>query len=498
VAQICLSLTGRSIAEDLSVLERYRGLIDLVELRADYLEASEMLHLRSFPERAGLPCILTVRRRVDGGVFEAGEGVRLVMIAKGLTHARTELGSNFAFVDLESDFRVPAIEEVCRIFGTRVIRSIKCLKKGIEGFDEAWAAVSSEADEIPKIVVTCEGASELAGLARWSEKLPPRDRIIVGVGPYGFPTRVLAEKLGSYLVYTSALNAGLPSASPGHTDPKTLLDLYRFREIGKRTKVYGLAGGPAVITSRAPEVHNAAFGKAGIDAVYLPFPSKDADSFIDVAEAMGVQGASVSVPLKEDILDRLATITDEARSIGACNTIHLEAEGWSGFNTDAIAFERDLRDFLGREDLEGLRVTLLGAGGAAHAVAHVLSRLGASGLVLNRTLGKARSLAKAYGFVWSTNEERSHDLVVDHADLIINATALGMEGGEPGDPLEWYEFSGRERVYDLIYRPDRTVFLRRAEAAGCQVRNGWGMLRFQAAEQFRIWTGLEPPSIYFE
>ncbi len=109
MAQICLSLTGRSIAEDLAVLDRYRGQVDIVELRADFLEASEMLHLRSFPERAGLPCILTVRRRMDGGAFESGEGVRLVMMAKGLTHARTDLGSNFAYVDLESDFHVPCL-----------------------------------------------------------------------------------------------------------------------------------------------------------------------------------------------------------------------------------------------------------------------------------------------------------------------------------------------------------------------------------------------------
>ncbi|MDA8411460.1 MAG: type I 3-dehydroquinate dehydratase, partial [Treponema sp.] len=75
MARICLSLTGRTIAEDLAVLDLYRGQIDLVELRADFLEMGEMLHLRAFPERAGLPCILTVRRKVDGGSFQEGEGV---------------------------------------------------------------------------------------------------------------------------------------------------------------------------------------------------------------------------------------------------------------------------------------------------------------------------------------------------------------------------------------------------------------------------------------
>ena len=73
-----------------------------------------------------------------------------------------------------------------------------------------------------------------------------------------------------------------------------------------------------------------------------------------------------------------------------------------------------------------------------------------------------------------------------------------MDGGEPGDPLEWYEFTGREAVFDLVYRPERTVFLTRAKAAGARVTNGWPMLRYQAAEQFRIWTGREPPAIYYQ
>jgi 3-dehydroquinate dehydratase/shikimate dehydrogenase len=73
-----------------------------------------------------------------------------------------------------------------------------------------------------------------------------------------------------------------------------------------------------------------------------------------------------------------------------------------------------------------------------------------------------------------------------------------MEGGQQGDPLEWYEFSGREAVFDLIYRPERTALLARARAAGARVMNGWSMLRYQAAEQYRIWTGKEPPAVYYQ
>jgi 3-dehydroquinate dehydratase/shikimate dehydrogenase len=469
-----------------------------VEIRADYLAASELVELRSIPERAGLPCILTVRRRMDGGTFGEGEGVRLVMMAKGLAYASPDSRSNFAYVDLETDFRVPAIEEACRIFGTRIIRSIHLSKVGLIGLDAAWDAASDEPDEIPRIAVSCEGAVDLARLLSWAATLPKRDRIVEGVGGFGFPSRILAARMGSFLVYTSALEAGMPIAAPGHIDPSALVEVYRFRDLRSETSVYALTGGLSVTQSRSPELHNAAFIGCGMDAVYVPFPAADIESFLSAADTAGVLGASITVPHKESVLPFLSVATDETRKIGACNTIVRREDGWHGYNTDAIGFERDLARFLQGRDLSGLRVTLVGAGGAARAIASVLSRLGVSGLVLNRTLSKARSLARSYGFAWALNDERANEIVVDHSDLIINASTMGMEGGPQGDPLDWYEFSGREMVYDIIYKPDRTAFLRRAHDAGCRISNGWGMLRFQAAEQFRIWTGIEPPSVYFD
>lgn len=499
MARICLSLTGRTIDEDLAVLDLYRGQVDLVELRADYLIMGEMLELRTFPERAGLPCILTTRRKVDGGVFDEGEGVRLVMMAKGLTHARTDTSANFAYVDLESDFRVAAVEEACRIFGTRVIRSRHFLDGVPEDLDAVWEELSADPEEVPKIAAYCRDAAELARLASWARGLPNREKIIIGMGPFGFPSRIMAERLGSSFVFTSAIAAGLAGAAPGHLDPAALLDTYHFRRVGIATRAFALAGAASCLGSKSPQLHNAAFSRVGLDAVFFPLPAEDARGFLAAAEALGVEGAAVTVPHKEDILPLLISVSEEAAAVGAVNTIiRSKAGGWMGHNTDTMGFERALREFLGRTDLSGMRVTLLGAGGAARAVACVLARMGATGLVLNRTLTKARALARRHDFAWACNDERALDLVLDHSDLIVNATSIGMTGEEEGDPLEWYEFTGRETVYDLIYFPERTTLLRRAKEAGCVISNGLGMLRHQAAEQFRIWTGLEPPSDYFE
>ncbi|MDA8426818.1 MAG: type I 3-dehydroquinate dehydratase [Treponema sp.] len=496
---VCLTLTGRTIAEDLAVLQRYRGMIDIAELRVDLLDPGEIFRIRDFPGLAGLPCVLTLRRRVDGGAFEDGEGVRLVLIAKALAYASPDRLANYAYVDLEQDFHVPAVEEACRTFGTRIIRSRHFPSQMPDDLDAVWRELTDSHEEIPKLAVAIRNARDLSRLYSWSAGLGGGERVIVGMGDFGVPSRILAARFGSGITYTSALAAGQEGGAPGHLDPETMQASYRFREIGTATQIYGLAGGKMVVHSRSPQLHNGAFRAAGIDAVYLPLPAENIDDFMVCAETLNLRGAAVTVPLKETILSKLAWQSPEVEDIGACNTIVRRPQGdWAGYNTDAQAFERSLLEFMGRSDLKGLRVTIVGAGGAAKSVVHVVARLGATALILNRTPITAKNLAKRYGFAWGGCDERSSDLIADHADLIIQASSVGMEGAIAGDPLDWYDFRGREAVFDLIYRPERTALLERAAAAGCRVCNGWSMLRYQAAVQFRIWTGQEPPRLYFE
>lgn len=496
MSAICLSLTGKTIAEDLAALERYRDKVDLVELRVDWLNPEEQFLVRNFPSLAGLPVILTVRRRSDCGVFDEGEGVRLVIIAKALSYARSDNRANFAYVDLEDDFHVPAIEDTCRIFGTRIIRSHHDPDRIPASIDRIWGDLCQEPGVIPKLAVTPRSSAELASLITWTKTLAPRERIIVGMGDFGYPTRIMAAHLGSTFSYSSPLQAGMPMAAPGHLDPDNFISIYREKEVTRKTAIYALAGGRSITGSRSPALHNGAFRSAGIDAVYIPFPSDSAAGFLAAIEASGARGAAVTVPYKEEIIPLLESASSDVEVIGACNTIKRTATGWEGFNTDINGFERSLLEFLGRQRLDGVRATLVGAGGAAKAVAAVLSRNGASGLILNRSIAKARSLAQKHGFLWGPVDDRSLDLITEYSDLIIQSTSVGMAGGSPGDPLEWYDFNGREAVFDLIYKPERTQFLERAARSGCRVCNGYAMLCYQAAEQFRIWVGGQPPADY--
>ncbi|HPE35865.1 MAG TPA: shikimate dehydrogenase [Spirochaetales bacterium] len=491
--KICLCLTGPTIEKNLEALDRYRKVVDLVELRADFLEPQEMFRIRSFPEKAGLPTILTVRRLQDGGRFDQGEGVRLVIIAKGLAFADQDKRKNFAYVDIEHDLQIPAIQEAARIFGTKVIRSIHCRDGVPANLPELWSSLSSSPFEIPKLAAHARGIEDTERLFRFFGSLETGERIVTGMGDYGFCTRILPERLGSMLVYASATGAGLKPGAPGQLDPDVLRKQYRLGSDDASVDLYGILGSPSVLGSLSPHIHNAGFAELGIDARYLPFPADDLDAFMRLAELLDIKGLSVTVPFKERVLSLLGESAMEVAAIGACNTMVRSKAGWAGYNTDAMGFRSALLHFLGRTELKGLRACIVGAGGAARSVAYTLHGLGVEACVINRSLPKAKRLAEEYGFPWAGMTERAVELIESYNDLIVQTTSVGMEGGQPGDPLDWYQFSGGEALFETIYNPAETVLLKRARDSGCRVTNGHTMLLDQAAAQFRLFTGQDYP-----
>lgn len=494
--KICLCLTGTTLAQDLAAVERYRNQIDMVELRADHLEPGELFHIRSFPEKAGLPAILTVRRRSDGGMFDLGEGVRLVTFAKGLAFAESDRSKNFAYVDIEYDFHIPSIQEAARTFGTRIIRSKHCMNGLPADIDKTWRELSARPYEIPKLVVRASGVSDAEAVFALFEGVDRnQERIVVSTGEYGFCTRVLADRLGSMVVYANAIGAGIEPAARGQLEPESLLGTYRVREYTADWDLFGIIGGPSVIHSLSPSIHNQGFMALGLRSLYLPFPSDGIEPSMGLARRLGVKGLSITVPFKEQVLPLLSRKSPEVEAIGACNTAIREGDGWSGYNTDWYGFLTDVRRFLGQDDLSGLRATILGAGGAARAVAYALKTLGAKACVINRSMSKAKHLAEAYGFEWSGTTERAVEMMERYNDLIVQTTSVGLEGGQPGDAVEWYEFSGKEALYETIYSPPETPVMRRAAEAGCRVSNGLGMLKAQAEAQFLLFTGSEYPAI---
>jgi 3-dehydroquinate dehydratase/shikimate dehydrogenase len=494
-----LCLTAKTIDRNLQILNKYRKYADIAELRVDCLTVDERLYIRRFPELAGIPVILTIRRDIDGGHYSGGEGARVKLLANGLAYAKADSRLNFAYVDIEDDFDVPSLEEAARTFGTRIIRSCHNLKGVINDIPGKVKSMQRYGDEIVKVAVTVNSTNDVLRVFRASKECPSKkDKILICMGHYGIYSRILAERFGSFLTYSSALSESETPGAPGQLDVKELSELYRFRKITKNTKVYGLIGYP-LKASVSPWFFNTIFGLENTDSVYAPLPTDSAGDLFALAEEMDIQGISVTVPYKETVLDKLASCSEAVNSIGACNTVYRSPLGWYGDNTDCTGFSDSLLHFLDRKNLKKLKITIIGAGGAARAVASEIHRLGGKALMLNRTTQKAKGIASQYDFRWGGLDNQGIELMSKYSDVIIQTSSVGMEGhaydleNPSEDPLEDYVFSGKEAVMDLIYTPAETPFLRRAAEAGCRTLNGYDMVIRQACLQYACFMGREIP-----
>jgi 3-dehydroquinate dehydratase/shikimate dehydrogenase len=493
VARICLCLTGKTLARDLEVLEKYRKFVDVAELRVDFLDPDERFFIRRFPEMAGVPVILTIRRKIDGGWYVGGEGARITLLSKGLAFADANRRRNFAYVDLEEDLNVPSLEEAARTFGTRIIRSYHNLSGVDADLAGRMRGLNHVGDEIVKAAVMPHSLEDLIQVYRAARETPGLEKILLCMGTFGESTRILADLVGSHLTYTTAKGEpDLPPGAPGQLDPREMADLYRFRSINAGTRLFGITGFPLRATA-SPSFFNAVFTQENIDALYLPFPAESPGAFMRLAEEIGLAGGSVTVPFKEAIVPFLGYRSEEVESIGACNTIVKGSRGWMGYNTDAPGFSDSLLAFIKRKHLKGRRITIIGAGGVARAVAAEVRRLKGKALILNRTVLRARELAGPYRFAWGALDDRGAELMEKYADIIVQTTSVGMEPDIEADPLDLYSFSGNEVVMDVIYKPKMTAFLRRAAAAGCAVLNGYDMFLRQAQYQYSLFFGKEFP-----
>jgi 3-dehydroquinate dehydratase/shikimate dehydrogenase len=483
-SRICLSLTASTLEEDFRLLESRRSYVDLVELRADFLEPAELAYLPTFPKRAGLPVILAIRRRRDGGRWKGEESERRGTLSRALA-------GGYAYVDLEEDLENSALTEAVKGAGGRVFRSFHDLSGVPKRLSERIRNLARGQGEIPKLTVMPKSTGDLPVLVGAYQQLEDDEKILIGMGEFGLFSRILATKLGSFLTYCSV--AGTEQEALGDLDPRKLVQLYRFRKQNRKTFVCGVIGNP-IAHSRSPEFHNRGYEALGLNGVYVPFLVDDVPAFFELAEMLALRGFSVTMPHKRAVLCHLNEQDQSLAQIGACNTVVRRSDGgWYGTNTDVQGFLAPLRAQAPRLMRPGTGATVIGAGGGARSVVYALCSCGIRPLILNRTAEKARTLAEAFGCEWRGLDKEGISRMERNADLIVQATAVGMEPDAEGDPTPEYRFSGSEVVYDLVYQPLMTVFLKRAKLAGCQIVSGLAMLFSQGAAQFKHYTGLEVP-----
>jgi len=252
----------------------------------------------------------------------------------------------------------------------------------------------------------------------------------------------------------------------------------------------------------SPVMHTAALVKLGIDATFEAWPTPPdrlAEAVLKLRSPDHL-GASVTLPHKQAVIALVDSLDDWASEIGAVNCIVNREGKLRGYNTDAGGFIRALREEAAF-DPAGSSVVMIGAGGAARAAAFALRRAGVQRLTIaNRTVARARALGDELrrGRFRPSAIELTRDALADvvpYADLIVNATSVGMSGGAAptASPVSADLISDRALAYDLVYSPPVTPFLREAERAGARAVGGLSMLVYQGVEAFALWTGREPP-----
>lgn len=269
-------------------------------------------------------------------------------------------------------------------------------------------------------------------------------------------------------------------------------------EVNGKTKVMGLIGNPVEHTL-SPVIHNTIAKSMDENMVYAAFPvAEDIEAAIKGAYALGIQGMNVTVPYKSDVIPFLAEVDREAEIIGAVNTLVRTEKGYKGYNTDLPGLYRAIL----REGIEvkGSRVIIVGAGGAARAAAFMCAFNGAENVViLNRTVEKAvrivEEVKEKTGFTaMEAKSIHEYDSVVGGGYLVLQATKVGLYPKTEESPITDEAFFKKAAVvYDLIYTPQETLFMRLAKGQGVAAYNGLKMLLYQGVAAYEMWNQVSVP-----
>ena len=473
--KVCLTITASTIMEAVHLAKENEPWIDLIELRADYLWEDELPRIGEFPTLVSRPCIRTIRRKRDGGLFEGDDIDRMVLFS--------EMG-NYDYVDLETDFRAPKLQILAELSHVKIIRSAHYFEPTSPDVILKMDKKVHSPYEIPKVAFTPRRAADMAELFAKVKQLPKRDRIICAMGSVGFPSRVLAQRLGSFLTFTSPKKLSANTATLGHIDPISLQQIYDFKNISGKTALCGVTGWPLTVTS-SPEVHRKFYEEEKLNAIMLPMPAEKIEDALKLAETLEMKGLAVTIPHKEALLAHLDETSEAVKQIGAANTVVFKDGRKIGHNTDAPGFAKALKTLMQKDSLKGLRTAVLGSGGAAKAIACALYKEGAETTVFARDLAKAKTVADKFGFASALLTDLTSDF---KPDIIVQCTSVGLQGSdtEGMDPIPQYEFQGREVLYDIIYKPEATPLMLRAQKKGCLASNGLSMLIEQAKLQHQL------------
>jgi 3-dehydroquinate dehydratase / shikimate dehydrogenase len=452
-----------------------------IEFRLDYLSKPVLglAKLKTFVEfHPEALIVATCRRAVGGGKFRGSIASQVDVLAKAAA-----IGCHLVDIELETAAQLKPSDF------NRLRRSANLIIsyhdfRGTKKLEETFSKIKQYPADFVKIVTTANSLYDNVVMMKFLEKHSHEHSLIgLCMGEQGVISRVLCVRAGSQFTF-AAVNPG-EETGPGQLTARTLRDTYRIDQVDAATRVYGVAGDP-VSQSLSPAMLNAAFRRENVNAVYLALHAKTIDDLTACLQDIPIAGLSITMPYKEQILKHLDKSDPWTAKVGACNTLVRSQDGnLYGFNTDVNGVVRPLEV---RIRLQGARVLVLGAGGAARAAVFGLKERGADVSILNRTPAAAQKLAKQ-ARAKAINRSMLKKL---EFDVIINATPAGMEGNRDPLPLSDQEMKARY-FFEMVYTPAETKLTKIARTRGMHVVPGSEMFVQQGARQFEIWTGKPAP-----
>ncbi|MGB6383876.1 MAG: shikimate dehydrogenase [Terriglobales bacterium] len=481
--KVCLALSGDTIEDMLATAESMARDNPFLEFRLDYLKQplSALPKIHRFLEtHQYITAVGTCRRAENGGRFKGSLASQLEV----LTKARA---AGCQIVDLELQSALKAKPEAIARLRSRagLILSFHDFR-ATRNLDDTLEKMLKIPADYYKVVSTATTLSDNVTMMKFLQTQSDKNAMIgLCMGEQGIISRVLGVRAGSTFTFGAVdANAGLKTA-PGQISARDLRSIYRIDQVDAATRVYGVVGDP-IEHSLSPVIMNTALRRENVNGVYLPLHAKTLKDLLHCVREIPLHGLSITMPYKQAILPHLDNTDAHTTKIGACNTVVRGQDGkLYGFNTDVAGIIRPLEQ---RLSIEGAKVLVLGAGGAARAAVFGLKERGAEVWVLNRTAVKGQKLARQA----KAHSIKRADLRKTAFDVIINATPVGM-GNTRDCPLKDEEIQGR-LVFDMVYDPVETHLLRVARAKGIAVIPGVEMFVQQAARQFEIWTGKPAPA----